>query len=275
MAERRVPVKKTHKLYIGGAFPRSESGRSYVVSTPGGEFLANAALGSRKDVRDAVVAARAAQSGWAGATAYNRGQVLYRVAEILEDRRSSLPSTSFSVLLALYHRRQGAIYRFVLHMSRSPAAAEDITQEVFVALLRDGCGYDPDRGTLSGYLFGIARKLLLRQIERGRVDVPLDCESEDAAIPELAVAGSALEDLTHREEIEALPARHWDSASPVPGSGGALRPGGSGLCGRRPGARLSRWGSACTSFGVLLKNRKSWTACCNIFNCRSPSRISR
>ncbi|MGP8065869.1 MAG: aldehyde dehydrogenase family protein [Acidimicrobiales bacterium] len=88
MAERRVPVKKTHKLYIGGAFPRSESGRSYVVATPGGEFLANAALGSRKDVRDAVVAARAAQPGWAGATAYNRGQVLYRVAEILEDRRS-------------------------------------------------------------------------------------------------------------------------------------------------------------------------------------------
>ncbi|MGD0344221.1 MAG: aldehyde dehydrogenase family protein [Acidimicrobiales bacterium] len=88
MAERRVPVKKTHKLYIGGAFPRSESGRSYVVATPGGEFLANAALGSRKDVRDAVVAARAAQPGWACATAYNRGQVLYRVAEILEDRRS-------------------------------------------------------------------------------------------------------------------------------------------------------------------------------------------
>jgi len=81
-------VKKTHKLYIGGAFPRSESGRSYVVATPSGEFLANAALGSRKDVRDAVVAARAAQPGWAGATAYNRGQVLYRVAEILEDRRS-------------------------------------------------------------------------------------------------------------------------------------------------------------------------------------------
>ena len=81
-------MKKTHKLYIGGAFPRSESGRSYVVATPSGEFLANAALGSRKDVRDAVVAARAAQPGWAGATAYNRGQVLYRVAEILEDRRS-------------------------------------------------------------------------------------------------------------------------------------------------------------------------------------------
>ena len=81
-------MKKTYKLYIGGAFPRSESGRSYVVATPGGEFLANAALGSRKDVRDAVVAARAAQPGWADATAYNRGQVLYRVAEILEDRRS-------------------------------------------------------------------------------------------------------------------------------------------------------------------------------------------
>jgi RNA polymerase sigma-70 factor (ECF subfamily) len=109
-----------------------------------------------------------------------------------------------SAFVALYRRRQGAIYRFVLHMSRSPEVAEDVTQEVFVALLRDACGYDPDRGTLSGYLFGIARKLLLRQIERGRVDVPLESDSEDAAIPELAVAGNALEDLTHREGIEAL-----------------------------------------------------------------------
>jgi RNA polymerase sigma-70 factor (ECF subfamily) len=109
-----------------------------------------------------------------------------------------------SAFVALYRRRQGAIYRFVLHMSRSPAVAEDVTQEVFVALLRDACGYDPDRGTLSGYLFGIARKLLLRQIERGRVDVPLESDSEDAAVAELAVAGNALEDLTHREGIEGL-----------------------------------------------------------------------
>jgi acyl-CoA reductase-like NAD-dependent aldehyde dehydrogenase len=81
-------VRKTYKLFIGGAFPRSESGRSYVVSSAEGEFLANAALGSRKDVRDAVKAARAAVPGWAGATAYNRGQVLYRIAEMLEGRRA-------------------------------------------------------------------------------------------------------------------------------------------------------------------------------------------
>ena len=92
----RVDVRKTYKLYIGGTFPRSESGRSYEVhaattgrrTTP--RFLANAAQGSRKDARDAVVAARKAQPGWAGATAYNRGQVLYRVAEVMEGRRGQL-----------------------------------------------------------------------------------------------------------------------------------------------------------------------------------------
>lgn len=84
----RLTVPKTYKLAIGGAFPRSESGRTYVVSTPKGEFLANASLASRKDARDAVVAARAAQAKWAGATAYNRGQVLYRIAELLEGRRA-------------------------------------------------------------------------------------------------------------------------------------------------------------------------------------------
>jgi acyl-CoA reductase-like NAD-dependent aldehyde dehydrogenase len=84
----RVAVRKTYKLFIGGAFPRSESGRSYVVSDSAGAFLANAAQASRKDVRDAVVAARKAFGGWAAATAYNRGQVLYRVAELLEERRA-------------------------------------------------------------------------------------------------------------------------------------------------------------------------------------------
>jgi len=81
-------VRKTYKLYIGGSFPRSESGRSYPVSSASGEFLANAAWASRKDVRDAVRAARAAFPGWSGATAYNRGQILYRIAEMLEGRRS-------------------------------------------------------------------------------------------------------------------------------------------------------------------------------------------
>jgi acyl-CoA reductase-like NAD-dependent aldehyde dehydrogenase len=84
----RIAVRKTYKLYIGGAFPRSESGRSFEVMGAGGGFLANAALASRKDARDAVVAARKAFPGWSGATAYNRGQVLYRVAEVLEGRRA-------------------------------------------------------------------------------------------------------------------------------------------------------------------------------------------
>lgn len=98
MADPRVDVRKTYKLYIGGKFPRSESGRSYeVYAAPRGSrstsqarprFLANAAQGSRKDARDAVLAARKAQPGWAGATAYNRGQVLYRVAEVMEGRRA-------------------------------------------------------------------------------------------------------------------------------------------------------------------------------------------
>ncbi len=84
----RLAVRKTYKLYVGGAFPRSESGRSYLVCTPAGQPLANAALASRKDLRDAVVAARRAQPGWAKATAYLRGQVLYRVAEMLEGRHA-------------------------------------------------------------------------------------------------------------------------------------------------------------------------------------------
>jgi hypothetical protein len=82
----RLAVRKTYKLFIGGAFPRSESGRSYPVTAPDGTLLAHAALASRKDARDAVVAARKAFAGWSGATAYNRGQVLYRVAEMLEGR---------------------------------------------------------------------------------------------------------------------------------------------------------------------------------------------
>ena len=83
----RLRVRKTYKLYVDGAFPRSESGRSYPVTNPVGELLAHAAQASRKDVRDAVVAARKAFPGWSAATAYNRGQVLYRIAEMLDGRR--------------------------------------------------------------------------------------------------------------------------------------------------------------------------------------------
>ncbi|WP_017572267.1 aldehyde dehydrogenase family protein [Nocardiopsis halotolerans] len=84
----RLAVRKTYKLYLGGAFPRSESGRSYPVTSSSGQHLANAALASRKDARDAVAAARKAFGGWSTRTAYNRGQILYRIAEMLEGRRA-------------------------------------------------------------------------------------------------------------------------------------------------------------------------------------------
>ncbi len=88
----RVPVRRTAKLYIGGEFPRSESGRSYEVVSHDGRLLARAARASRKDLREAVRAARAAQPEWAGKTAYNRGQILYRVAELMEGRRAQFES---------------------------------------------------------------------------------------------------------------------------------------------------------------------------------------
>jgi acyl-CoA reductase-like NAD-dependent aldehyde dehydrogenase len=83
----RVDVRKTYKLFIGGEFPRSESGHSYAVGDARGRFVANVALASRKDARDAVAAARKAFPGWWGRTAYNRGQIVYRIAEVMEDRR--------------------------------------------------------------------------------------------------------------------------------------------------------------------------------------------
>ena len=87
-----IPVDKTFKLFIGGVFPRSESGRTFQVHSADGDLLANAAKASRKDLREAVRAARSAQAGWADRTAYNRGQVLYRVAEVMESRRAEFTS---------------------------------------------------------------------------------------------------------------------------------------------------------------------------------------
>ena len=88
----RVEVRKTHKLFVGGAFPRSESGRTYEVTNSQGEFLANVAKASRKDARDAVLAARTGFNSWSKATAYNRGQVLYRIAEVMEGRKDQFIS---------------------------------------------------------------------------------------------------------------------------------------------------------------------------------------
>jgi acyl-CoA reductase-like NAD-dependent aldehyde dehydrogenase len=83
----RLGVRKTYKLYIGGEFPRTESGRAYEIFDARGRLLANACRGTRKDIRDAVRAARTAQTGWAARTAFNRGQILYRIAELMEGRR--------------------------------------------------------------------------------------------------------------------------------------------------------------------------------------------
>src|SRR4051794_27088242 len=106
--------------------------------------------------------------------------------------------------LSLYRRRQAALYRFALHMSGTVAVAEDVTQDVFLTVLREDCGYDPQRGTLSGYLFGIARKLILRQAERGRGNITIETDTDEATLPELAVVDDPLLNLTHREGIEAL-----------------------------------------------------------------------
>src|SRR6266496_5693063 len=91
-----------------------------------------------------------------------------------DDLLLHIQSGDEQAFMHLYQRRQAALYRFVLHMSGSATVAEDVTQEVFLALLREGCGYDAERGTLSGYLFGIARKLVLRHLERGRPDTALE-----------------------------------------------------------------------------------------------------
>jgi RNA polymerase sigma-70 factor, ECF subfamily len=106
--------------------------------------------------------------------------------------------------VSLYRRRQGAIYRFAMHMSGSAATAEDVTQEVFLALIREDCGFDPERGSLSAYLFGIARKLVLRYLERGRSDMALELNGDEISRPELAAADNPLVDLTRKETLEAL-----------------------------------------------------------------------
>src|SRR5690349_10915491 len=109
-----------------------------------------------------------------------------------------------AAFVTLYRRRQGAIYRFAYHMTASSGGAEDITQEVFLALIRADCGFDATRGTLSAYLFGIARKLVLRHLERSRTVVELDNNRTDIAVLDLSAAGDPMVDLMHREGIEQL-----------------------------------------------------------------------
>lgn len=105
--------------------------------------------------------------------------------------------------LALYRRHQGAIYRFAYHMTGSASSAEDVTQDVFLALIRKDSGYDPSRGSVSGYLFGIARKLTIRHLDRSRTMVELD-ERQDIAVLALAELVNPMVDLMRREGIEQL-----------------------------------------------------------------------
>jgi acyl-CoA reductase-like NAD-dependent aldehyde dehydrogenase len=112
-----MEILKTYKLYIGGQFPRTESGRSYLVTAPDGKAIANACLASKKDVRNAVQVARKAQSSWAAKTAFNKGQILYRMAEVLEGRKA----------------------QFIEEICSLGASIEEATQEVQIAL--DRCVY--------------------------------------------------------------------------------------------------------------------------------------
>ncbi len=127
-----------------------------------------------------------------------------RSSDADDDLLLQMRSGDEDAFVELYRRRQGAIYRFALHVTGSRTLAEDITQEVFLALIRDECGFDPERGTLAGYLFGIARKLVLRHLDRGHGDIPLDGEGQDSGWPELAVYPDPLGELTHGEGIAAL-----------------------------------------------------------------------
>jgi RNA polymerase sigma-70 factor (ECF subfamily) len=109
-----------------------------------------------------------------------------------------------AAFLALYRRRQGSLYRFALHLTGSPTVAEDITQDVFLTLIRNACRYDPGRGTLSGYLFGIARKLILRHLDRTRLDVALEGAGDEGCGARLAAHDDPAAELADRERIEGL-----------------------------------------------------------------------
>jgi len=106
--------------------------------------------------------------------------------------------------LGLYRRNQGGLYRFALHMTGSPSAAEDITQEVFLVLIRDKCSYDPQRGALSSYLFGVARKLVLRHLQHSRVLAEQDIEDHERTALGLTAGSDPMVDLMRREGIEQL-----------------------------------------------------------------------
>ncbi len=208
----RLPVKKTYKLYIGGAFPRSESGRTYEAQGQ------NVARASRKDLRDAVVAARGAQPKWAGATAYNRGQVLYRIAEMMEAR-----TAEFAELTGGRDEVERAIDRWVWYagfadkLAQTLGSANAVAGPYFNFTVPEPTGVvgivAPDEPPLLGLVSRVAPALV-----GGNAVVALASETLPLAAVEFAevlatsdVPGGVVNLLTgHRAELAPWLAAHMD-----------------------------------------------------------------
>jgi len=223
---KRLPVRKTYKLFIGGAFPRSESGRTYEAAD--GQNMARA---SRKDVRDAVVAARKAQPGWAAATAYNRGQVLYRLAEMLEAR-----TTEFAAVCSGKKEVEAAIDRVVWYagwadkLAQVIGSANPVSGPYFNFTVPEPTGVvavlAPDEPALGGLLSRIAPVIV-----SGNAVVAVASETNPVAAIELAeaiatsdVPGGVVNILTgFREELGPILAGHMDvNAIDVTGANGQV-----------------------------------------------------
>jgi acyl-CoA reductase-like NAD-dependent aldehyde dehydrogenase len=208
----RLPVKKTYKLYIGGKFPRSESGRTYEAEGQ------NVARASRKDLRDAVVAARGAQPKWAAATAYNRGQVLYRIAEMMEAR-----TAEFAELTGGTGEVERAIDRWVWYagfadkLAQTLGSANAVAGPYFNFTVPEPTGVvgiiAPDEPPLLGLVSRIAPALV-----GGNALVAIASETRPLAAVELAevlatsdVPGGVVNLLTgHRAELAPWLASHMD-----------------------------------------------------------------
>jgi RNA polymerase sigma-70 factor, ECF subfamily len=121
-----------------------------------------------------------------------------------EDLLARVQTGDEDAFLTLYRHYQGPIFRFATHMTGSAALAEDVVQEVFLVLMREDLGFRPELGTLGCYLFGIARKLVLRQLDRNRRNVALEADVEEFPVPAAATHADPLADLTRREGLEAL-----------------------------------------------------------------------
>jgi len=208
----RLPVKKTYKLYVGGEFPRSESGRTYEAQG------ANVARASRKDVRDAVRAARGALPKWAGMTAYNRGQVLYRIAEMVEARRSE-----FAELCSGAKEVDRAIDRFVWYagwadkLGQILGSSNPVAGPYFNFTIPEPTGVvgvvAPDEPPLAGFVSRVAPAIV-----GGNATVVLASETSPLAAVELAevlassdVPGGVVNVLTgNRDELAPVLAGHMD-----------------------------------------------------------------